>query len=1099
MESDTKTKCSHLLQKCVLALVWLVSAPLTYASTPYAGGALLEIVSQMAEGTWRKVNANSYSEVWAPAELRPLNLSSNPTPDRIIRAWSSFAWDSNRGNLIIYGGGHANYSGNDVYRWRSENLRWERASLPSEIMWLSSVVTIPVDGADAAPSSAHTYDNAVFLPIADRYLNFGGAIYNTGGPYVRPSENNPSVMRQTGPYLFDPARADPNKVGGTTGSHVQRVGTFPEIEGGEMWENRDFPSLFPDNAYPKSHINGCTAYSQEAEHDVVYVAARPTSGGTSPSLYKYQVIDINSPELDQIERVGIHWTGPSGKTTCGYDPVGKIFLRIGDNTRPFVFWDLRPDRSTDRNQIVEVTGSIAEFVEWVSSFNSTTGLSLQDCALDFDPNRGNFLLWCGSAEVWRITPPEQLSTAGWQIQMEPLGSGESPPLNVGTGILGKWEYIPGFDVFIGLEDAINGNIWVYKPIGWVEPEAGGNNGGGGGPGPDPDPGPGPVNHPPVVILNAPVTGETVAVDSLVTLSAQASDTDGSVVEVIFHVNGSAVGSVTAEPYLIDWPASEAGEYTITAEAIDDMGASAHSEPVILIVQSDTSPPPAGEVVTTRIYRDGGANDAAVIDTYLSDYHKNSNFGNAQNLLFLGGKYTPLIKFNVFASEGGPVPDNAIIKTAVLHLHKGAYSNVVALHAMLKPWKEGETTWFRASNDQDWEVAGAGGVGLDYDATADEVVNMEWNAGWVAFDVTNRLKAFTEGKPNYGWRLVHVSGPVQNVIRFNSSEQALEMDVRPQLEVTWRVNEGGGGPDPDPDPDPGPVNHPPVVILNAPVTGETVAVDSLVTLSAQASDIDGSVVEVIFHVNGSAVGSVTAEPYLIDWPAAEAGEYTITAEAIDDMGASVHSEPAILIVQSDTLPPPAGEVVTTRIYRDGGANDAAVIDTYLSDYHKNSNFGNAQNLLFLGGKYAPLIKFNVFASEGGPVPDNAVIKTAVLHLHKGAYSNVVALHAMLKPWKEGEATWFRASNDLDWEVAGAGGVGLDYDATADAMVNMEWNAGWVAFNVTNRLKAFTEGEPNYGWRLVHVSGPVQNVIRFNSSEQALEMDVRPQLEVTWRMQ
>ena len=44
-----------------------------------------------------------------------------------------FAWDSNRGDIVLYGGGHANYSGNDVYRWRSSTLLWERAAYPSEI------------------------------------------------------------------------------------------------------------------------------------------------------------------------------------------------------------------------------------------------------------------------------------------------------------------------------------------------------------------------------------------------------------------------------------------------------------------------------------------------------------------------------------------------------------------------------------------------------------------------------------------------------------------------------------------------------------------------------------------------------------------------------------------------------------------------------------------------------------------------------------------------------------------------------------------------------------------------------------------------------
>ena len=102
----------------VLAVSLLMQLPAAFAqSTPDLSG-LLSILNTTPEGTWVQVNLNSYSEAWTPEELRPLYLTSNPDPSKIAYAWPSFAWDSNRGDLILYGGGHANYSGNDVYRWR---------------------------------------------------------------------------------------------------------------------------------------------------------------------------------------------------------------------------------------------------------------------------------------------------------------------------------------------------------------------------------------------------------------------------------------------------------------------------------------------------------------------------------------------------------------------------------------------------------------------------------------------------------------------------------------------------------------------------------------------------------------------------------------------------------------------------------------------------------------------------------------------------------------------------------------------------------------------------------------------------------------------
>ncbi|KON82151.2 hypothetical protein PA01_11635 [Azoarcus sp. PA01] len=441
------------------ALAYIGTPDAAFAQTPYASGPLQDIVLKMPEGSWRRVNANNFSDVWTPASLRPLYGLSNPTPYKIIAAWSSFAWDTNRGDLILYGGGHANYSGNDVYRWRSRTLKWERAALPSQIKYIGSSAYMAIDGTDAAPASAHTYDNAEFLPIFDRYLNFGGAIFNSGGAYVRRSEKDPTVLRKTGPYLFNPALSHPMKVGGTTGSHVKRVAPYPEVVGGNMWENRDLHWYLAGQALPSSHVNGCTAYSYESpDYDVVYVGARSGSS-TALHLYRYQFTRLGAPWLDKVAKVGAYWSSPTGKTTCAHDPVANIVLRTGSNTSPFFFWDLRTASASNREKRVSVSGSVATFV---NSLNAA-GINLNNCGMDYNWAHENFAIWCGAGNIWIVEPPEPLSTTGWKVTRQPVPS-SVPPRTVGTGILGKWKYVEGFDVFVGVENSTLGNVWIYKPI-----------------------------------------------------------------------------------------------------------------------------------------------------------------------------------------------------------------------------------------------------------------------------------------------------------------------------------------------------------------------------------------------------------------------------------------------------------------------------------------------------------------------------------------------------------------------------------------------------------------------------------------------------------
>ena len=94
--------------------------PVTYSSpVPKVGGgreifpnASLDLIAAAPERTWVQLNANTFQNCWAPAGLR----TALP-PKNLFRAWSSFAWDHKRHGFWLWGGGHANYEGNEVYFW----------------------------------------------------------------------------------------------------------------------------------------------------------------------------------------------------------------------------------------------------------------------------------------------------------------------------------------------------------------------------------------------------------------------------------------------------------------------------------------------------------------------------------------------------------------------------------------------------------------------------------------------------------------------------------------------------------------------------------------------------------------------------------------------------------------------------------------------------------------------------------------------------------------------------------------------------------------------------------------------------------------------
>ena len=176
------------------------------------------------------------------------------------------ARQSSRGQLYVWGGGHANYIGNEMHVWDGKSGSWSLGSLPSRIQNVTTAVDprtwVVVDGA--APQSAHTYDSNQYLPVNDYFLTFGDAVYNTGAGFQ--TINAQGQLVKAGPWLWDPTKADPNKVGGTTGS-----GYDPTVQGGEMWINRQGQWTGSNGAATSLYSNNSSAYRTENGHDVVYV------------------------------------------------------------------------------------------------------------------------------------------------------------------------------------------------------------------------------------------------------------------------------------------------------------------------------------------------------------------------------------------------------------------------------------------------------------------------------------------------------------------------------------------------------------------------------------------------------------------------------------------------------------------------------------------------------------------------------------------------------------------------------------------------------------------------------------------------------------
>lgn len=446
------------VRRAVAGAALLACAGAASAQSSY----LQSLVDSTAAGSWTQVNLGTLSSAFVTdASLLPSTLIY--APQNVVYAWSSMAWDSLRGNLMLWGGGHSSHSGNEMYLWSASTGNWSLGSLPS------ALVNAPDSGDgdnrtylvvdNAAPQSSHTYESNLYLPLNDRFITFGGVAFNDAqGFTVRDASG--SIVK-AGPWLYDPAKASSTQVGGTTGS-----GWNSSTTGGEMWTNRASSVTWIGTA-PSfiSFINNTTAYREENGHDVVYMTAY--SGGGWPSLYRYTVGDLAAGEGDTFQLVGVSTSAPSLQASGTIDDAHGLYVHT--TTHPSTGYDLNVwdlSRSGSTNTDVGISLVLAG-----------TGVAFdidENFAVDWNSADGYLYLWGGEAgQVYRTkatyNADGSLATT-WTLESL-LTSGSEPEGSFRYGVLGKWTYVESLGVFVALDeyDTTTGDagVWIYKPDTYV--------------------------------------------------------------------------------------------------------------------------------------------------------------------------------------------------------------------------------------------------------------------------------------------------------------------------------------------------------------------------------------------------------------------------------------------------------------------------------------------------------------------------------------------------------------------------------------------------------------------------------------------------------
>ncbi len=127
-------------------------------------------------GEWYEVPNSNLDRV-QPTPLPPVGYGGFYG----VMSYSGGAFDTKRERLVVWGGGHGSYSGNELYAFDVTALAWQRLTNPSTPSPLGPGLGPSVHvNSDGTPTSRHSYDGMVYLPGIDKLWASGGSRWGDG-------------------------------------------------------------------------------------------------------------------------------------------------------------------------------------------------------------------------------------------------------------------------------------------------------------------------------------------------------------------------------------------------------------------------------------------------------------------------------------------------------------------------------------------------------------------------------------------------------------------------------------------------------------------------------------------------------------------------------------------------------------------------------------------------------------------------------------------------------------------------------------------------------------------------------------------------------
>lgn len=380
------------------------------AKSGLTGFQILNAIQTLQPGHWLEIPRSEMVRVQVDACKSPAiqktydrigNGTTGCNPD-IVMAYSGGAYDTRKHRLIVWGGGHSGYAGNEIYAFELTEGKWSRITEPTppllegeydkETKRFSPITPYWHDPAyPPTPISVHSYDQLEYLPEQNMLFAAGGATFSGNGYATSLT------------WLFDLSKNDPSG-----------------------WQQAD---PIPGKAYGLYEYNMSTAYDPMIKK--IIMRGYTKSGIFDPLTKKWTV--SNSGLLSR--RLG---------SVGELDPKRRKLVVIGGGSSEL--YDVGKEGELGPLQVLASTGD----------------KEIEQCyapGLVYDSRADRFVAWCGKGDVYTLN----LENRNWKRHS---GKGDALPGDPDhtPGIRGTWgrfRYMPEYNAYI----VVNGNrqnIFLYR-------------------------------------------------------------------------------------------------------------------------------------------------------------------------------------------------------------------------------------------------------------------------------------------------------------------------------------------------------------------------------------------------------------------------------------------------------------------------------------------------------------------------------------------------------------------------------------------------------------------------------------------------------------